>query len=352
MKRIILAAVLASAIIPLLAAQVLDKPAATVRLTKTESITVSMLQKTVAAMEAQAKRALATEERKQLLDALIGNALILQAAARDNVVVSEAEMRTAIAEYQRQMGAMAGLARPMNDQELQSYIKGNGLTYDAFQKQIREQQTVLDYLRKRKPNVFDLPRTVPDQDIQDFYDQNKANFFMNDMVTVRHIFIDTRQLTSKDDRDKAARHADDVLKELKAGATFDSLVLKYSEDNKSKYSGGVFNSFFRNDAQNRQFLGAAFFDAIFKLKKGETSAVLQSNLGFHIVQVVDKMDARLLGLSDKIPPQNTVTVKEAINQQLVAQRQADAYKNALNDLVVELKKQAEIRIFDDNISGQ
>jgi parvulin-like peptidyl-prolyl isomerase len=352
MKRFILGAVLACAIVPLLAAQVLDKPAATVRLTRTESITVSMLQKTVAAMEAQAKRTLSADERRQLLDALIGNALIIQAATRDNVVASDAEMRTAVTEYQRQMGQVAGLGRALNDQELQQYVKSNGLTMDAFQKQMRDQQTVLNYLRKKKPNLFDLPRAVSDQDIQDFYDQNKANFFMNDMVTLRHIFVDTRQLTSKDDRDKAARHADDILKELKGGASFDSLVMKYSEDNKSKYNGGVFNSFFRNDAQNRQFLGAAFFDAVFKLKKGETSAVLQSNLGFHIVQVTEKMDARLLGLTDKIPPQNTVTVRDAINQQLVSQRQADAYKNGLNDLVVELKKQAEIKIFDDNIAWQ
>ena len=112
----------------------------------------------------------------------------------------------------------------------------------------------------------------------------------------------------------------------------------------------MFNTFFRNDAQRRQLLGTAFFDAIFKLKKGETSGVLQSNLGYHIVQVTEKLDARLLGLADKLPPQNTMTVKEAINASLVTQRQADAYKAALADIVAELKKQAEIKIFDDNIN--
>lgn len=351
MKRIIFAAILAFAIVPLVAAQVLDKPAATVRLTRTESITVTLLQKTVAAMEAQARRTLTADEKRQLLDALIGNALILQAAAKENVVVSDAELRSAVAQYQQQMGMAAGLARPLNDQELQQYVVRNGMTFDAFQKQMRDQQTVLDYLRKKKPSLFDQVK-ISDQDIQDFYDQNKQNFFLNDMVTLKHIFVDTRQLTSKEDRDKAARHADDILKELKAGASFDSLVVKYSEDNKSKYNGGMFNSFFRNDTQTRQALGAAFFDAIFKLKKGETSGVLQSNLGYHIVLVVDRMDARLLGLSDKLPPQNTVTVKEAINQQLVAQRQAEAYKTGLNDLVADLKKQAEIKIFDDNIAWQ
>ena len=350
MKRIILIAVISCALVPLVAAQVLDKPAATVRLTKTESVTVSALQKTATAMEQQAKRTLTLDERRQLLDALVGNILILQAAARDSVVVSDAELKTAVVEYQRQMGQAANLGRPMTDAELQQYVKSNGVTYDAFQKQLRDQQTVLDYVRKKKPTVFDIAKTASDQDIQDFYDANKSNFFMNDMVTLNHIFIDTRQLTSKDDRDKAARHAEDVLKELKAGASFSDLVMKYSEDNKSKYNGGFFDTFFRNDVQRRQLLGTAFFDAIFKLKKGETSGVLQSNLGYHIVQVTEKLDARLLGLADKLPPQNTMTVKEAINASLVTQRQADAYKGALADIVAELKKQAEIKVFEDNLN--
>ncbi len=352
MKQFILSAVLACVIVPLLSAQILDKPAATVRLTRTESITVSTFDKTVQAMEAQTRRPLTTDERHQLLDALIGNLLILQAAARDNVTVSDAELRTAVGDYQKQIGQVAGLGRPMTDAELQQYVKNNGVTYDAFQKQIRDQQTVVDYIRKMKPTVFDIPRTVPEQDIDDYYDANKQNFFMNDMVTLKHIFIDTRQLTSQDDRAKAAKHAEDVLKEFKAGASFSDLVMKYSEDNKSKYNGGLFNTFFRNDAQNRQFLGGAFWDAIFKLKQGETSGVLQSNLGYHIVQVVNREDARLLGLTDKIPPQDQITVHDAINQTLVAQRQADAYKAALADIVGNLKKQADIKIFDDNISWQ
>jgi parvulin-like peptidyl-prolyl isomerase len=350
MKRIILVAVMSCALVPLIAAQVLDKPAATVRLTKTESVTVSVLQKTATAMEAQAKRSLTLDERKQLLDALVGNLLILQAAVRDNVLVSDAEMKTAIAEYQRQMGQMANLGRNMTDAELQQYVKSNGVSYEAFQKQLRDQQTVIDYVRKKKPAAFDVSRTASDQEIQDFYDANKSNFFMNDLVTVKHIFIDTRQLTSKDDRDKAAQHADDVLKELKGGAAFGDLVMKYSEDNKSKYNGGQFNTFFRNDTQTRQFLGSAFFDSLFKLKKGETSGVLQSNLGFHIVQVTEKLDARLLGLNDKVPPLNTMTVREVISSSIVAQRQSDGYKGALADIIAELRKQAEIKVFDDNIN--
>ena len=85
MKRFILLAAVAAFAASTGWAQVLDKPAATVRLTKTESITVSQLQKIVASMEAQARRALTKDERKQLLDQLIDHALIEQAADRDKI---------------------------------------------------------------------------------------------------------------------------------------------------------------------------------------------------------------------------------------------------------------------------
>jgi parvulin-like peptidyl-prolyl isomerase len=336
-------------LVPSLGAQTLDKPAATARLTKTESVTVSQLQKAVASMETQAKRSLTKDERRQYLDVLIGNLLLLQAAARDNVIVSDAELKTAVGQYETQMGTIANLGRAMSDGELQQYLQGNGVSFEAFQKQLRDQQTIIDYVKAKRKSQFDSVKPVTDQDVQDYYDSNKSKFFMDDMVTVRHIFIDTRPLTSKEDRDRAAKRADDILKELKGGAAFTDLVMKYSEDTKSKYKNGVFGSFFRNDPQGRQLFGSSFFDSVFKLKKGETSSVLQSNLGLHIVQVTDRLGAQLLGLNDKIPPQNVMTVKEGIKNTLAGQRQNEVFSATLSDLVAELRKQADVKVFDNNI---
>jgi len=228
MKRMIVLVLAGCFLIGTLSAQVLDKPAATVKLTKTESITVSQLQKAITALEGQAKRTLTTDERKQVLDALIANILILQAAVRDKVVISDAEMKTVVASFEQQLGNAYQLGRSMTDAELETYAKSGGLTLDALQKQLRDQQTMLAYVRQKRKDMFDAIKPATDQDIQDYYDNNKTNYFMTDMITLKHIFIDTRQLTSKDDRDKAAKHADDVLKELKAGAAFADLVTKYS----------------------------------------------------------------------------------------------------------------------------
>jgi peptidyl-prolyl cis-trans isomerase SurA len=352
MKRLIPCVLFCCVLLSPLVAQSLDKPAATVKLTKTESISVAKLQSAIAAYEKQASQynqTLTTDNKKQILDKLINSLLILQAAVRDKVTVSDAEMKTVIETSKKTLGALQGLTRALTDTELQAYLKANNMTYDTFVKQLKDQQTVYNYIRLKKKSIFDAVKDPTEQDVQDYYDANKSNYFMNDMVSLRHIFFDTRSLTSNEDRDKARKHAEDVLKELKAGATFAELVVKYSEDTTSKYSNGEFMTVFRNDTTRRNAYGAAFFDALFKLKKGEVSGVMQSNAGFHIVTVTERLDARLLGLNDKIPPGNQYTVRDAISRVLASNLENAAMQQAQEELVAELRKQAEIKIFDENI---
>jgi parvulin-like peptidyl-prolyl isomerase len=341
---------LACLLAPTLWAQVLDKPAATVRLTKTQSVTVSQLQKVVAPLEAQAKRTLSKDERKLALDSLVSTLLIEQAAERDKVVVSDAELKASISDYEQSLGAAGNLGRAMTDAELQQYMQRNGVPWSDFQKQMKDRLVLIAYAKAKRKSQIESTKPVKDDDVQNYYDSNKSKFFMDDMVTLRHIFIDTRQLTSTDDKDKAQKRAEDIAKELKGGASFSDLVMKYSEDTNSKYKGGEFGNFFRSDPQARQLFGSAFFDAVFKLKKGDISPVIPSNLGFHIVQVANRLDAKLLSLDDKVPPQNQQTLREAIKATLTQQRQAEALQAALTDIVTELKKSAEVKIFDDNLA--
>ena len=341
---------LACLLAPTLWAQVLDKPAATVRLTKTQSVTVSQLQKVVAPLEAQAKRTLSKDERKLALDSLVSTLLIEQAAERDKVVVSDAELKASISDYEQSLGAAGNLGRAMTDAELQQYMQRNGVPWSDFQKQMKDRLVLIAYAKAKRKTEIESTKPVKDDDVQNYYDSNKSKFFMDDMVTLRHIFIDTRQLTTKDDKDKAQKRAEDIAKELKGGASFADLVMKYSEDTNSKYKGGEFGNFFRSDPQARQLFGSAFFDAVFKLKKGDISPVMQSNLGFHIVQVANRLDAKLLTLDDKVPPQNQQTLRDAIKATLTQQRQAETLQTALTDIVAELKKSAEVKIFDDNLA--
>jgi peptidyl-prolyl cis-trans isomerase SurA len=331
-------------------AQSLDMPAATVRLTKTESVTVSQLKKAIAPYETQAKRSLTADERKLVLDRLVTTLLVGQAADRDKVIVSDAEVKQAITDAEKQYGSAANLGRDMTDAELQQFVKTSGATWDEFLKSIKENRLMVDYAIAKRPGLGQSIKAVTDQDAQDYYDSNKASFFQDDMVTLRHIFIDTHLLTNQADRDKAAKLADDISKELKGGAAFSDLVMKYSNDTTSKYKAGDIGLFTRSNAQQRQFYGTDFFDSIFKLKKGDTSGVLKSNLGYHIVQVTNRFDAKLLTLDDKMPPQNQILVKDYIKAMIGVQRQREALAKALDEITTDLKKQAQIQVFDKNIA--
>jgi len=350
MRKIIPLAVLAVLFASAAWAQVLDRPAATVRLIRTESITVSQLQRVIAPLEAQYHRALSGDERKQVLDQMIGQSLIEQAGDRDKVAVSDAELNARIQEYQKNLGQAAGLGRPFTDQELQQYVRNNGVPWEDFQKQIKSQLLMVDYVRAKNPGLMDTVKPVTEADIQDFYDSHKKEEFVDDLITIRHIFIDTRALVSQADKDKARKRAEDILKELKGGASFGDLVMKYSEDTVSKYKGGDIGMFMRSDPQRLQFFGKDFIDEIFKLNKGETSDVIQSNIGFHIVKVVDRIEAHLMSLDEKVPPQFQITLRDYIKNNLSMQRQNEVLSTALNAIIATLKKQADIKVFDNNLT--
>ena len=155
MRRSILLAALAVLVASGGWAQVLDRPAATVRLTRTQSVTVSQLQKIVGPMETQYRRSLTKDERKQVLDQLIGTALIEQAADRDKIAVSDAEITARVQEYQKSLGTAANLGRPFTDQELQAYVRNNGMSWDEFQKQIKDQLLMFDYVRAKNKGLLE-----------------------------------------------------------------------------------------------------------------------------------------------------------------------------------------------------
>jgi len=72
--------------------------------------------------------------------------------------------------------------------------------------------------------------------------------------------------------------ANQVLRELKNGATFESLAAKYSKDPSSAARGGDLGEFQRGD------FVTAFENAVLRLKPGQTSAVVRTPLGYHIIK--------------------------------------------------------------------
>jgi parvulin-like peptidyl-prolyl isomerase len=352
MKRVLSILILFLLAIGALSAQTIAaaKQVATVKLIRMENITVSQLKPQVDAWEKTYNKASTKEDRLKLLDGLVNRSLIEQAAERDKVVVSDAELKAKIDEYKKLTAQQRGLARELTDAELQSLVKSSGLTWDAFTRQIKYGVLVSSYVRAKRKGDLDAVKTPTDQDCRDYYDANKKDFFVDDYLRARQIFLDTRALTTKEERDKAAQRAEDILRELKGGGAFADLAAKYSDDTSTKYKGGEMGWLPRDNTTLQQNLGKAFWDGIFRLKPGETSGVLTSPIGLHIVQSEELIPARLVGFEDKVPPRNEGTVKEFIRANLLAARQQEALYKALDAIIAELRKSAEIKIFQENVT--
>ncbi len=350
MKRIILLAAVLLLVTPIVFAQLIDKPVATVKLSKFEVISVKQFRQQIEDLEARTQNQLTMDDRRKLLDLLISEMLISQAAAMDNITVSQSEIDSRITLARQTGGLGLNLNRELTEQEFKQLLAQSGLTWDEYLEQLQKAILQQKYVMEKKRALFENMAPPPEAEIEDFYDTNKTAFVAPDMVRFKHIYIDTRNLAAPDEKDKARSRAEEISRELRNGAAFDDLVVKYSDDKNSRYKGGDFGYLRRDDQARRQLLGKEFFEKPFKMDIGEISGVLQSNIGFHIIRLTEKIPFRLLALDDPIPPQNNSTVREQISAQLLQQKQAEFYQEALLDLLDELKKKAEIRIFEENLS--
>jgi peptidyl-prolyl cis-trans isomerase D len=163
---------------------------------------------------------------------------------------------------------------------------------------------------------------VTDQDLQAYYDLHRDEYRLPEQVKVSHILIKTPLpgpggKVDENAVETARKKADDVLKQVKTGGDFAKLAQQNSDDSGSARNGGDLGWIGRGRTVPE------FEKAAFSLPKGQTSDLVKSTYGFHIIHVADKQDAHVKLLAE-VKPQIEAQVKE----QKVA-RAAEGAANAL-----------------------
>ncbi|MDR0389318.1 MAG: SurA N-terminal domain-containing protein, partial [Spirochaetaceae bacterium] len=145
------------------------QPVAIVRLTRSEPITVKQLRSEVERAEQTAGRALTPAERRQVLDVMINEKLALQAAERDNLFVSDAEVNQQLQQLRAVLARNLG-GRPPTDAEFEQAVRNeSGLDVAGFRDQLKRQATVQKYLFSQKRNIFDSITTPTEAEIISTY---------------------------------------------------------------------------------------------------------------------------------------------------------------------------------------
>jgi peptidyl-prolyl cis-trans isomerase D len=165
-----------------------------------------------------------------------------------------------------------------SEADMQSYYKANLPRYQAPEK---KSMAILIADQTR------LAQSVnpTDADLQRLYSQNQDQYRTKERVKVRHILVMTTGKPPADEPKLKAK-AEDLLKQVRAGADFAKLVKENSEDPGSKDKGGEY--WISHDGQ----MVKEFEDASFRLKPGQ-SDLIKTSYGYHVFQVMEHQDAGL-----------------------------------------------------------
>lgn len=130
--------------------------------------------------------------------------------------------------------------------------------------------------------------TVNADEVQKFYEQNKARYTTDEERRASHILIKAPEDMAAADKAKAKAKAEELLAEARKNpAGFAELAKKHSQDPGSAERGGDLD-FFGKGAMVKPFE-----DAVYAMKKGEISNVVQSDFGYHIIQLTDVRGGQL-----------------------------------------------------------
>ena len=218
--------------------------------------------------------------KPQVIDSLVVRTLLADEFARKKITVSDDEINKEIEKIK------ATLPKGKNLEEL---LKSNGVSDKSFREDIMEQIKLSKLLGIGDPT---------DKEMKEFYEKNKSKLYeIPETVRARHILI---AVNATDDAAKKAvkkAKAEALRKQLvdSKGANFEKLA-KDNSDCPSKAMGGDLGEFRKGQ------MVPAFEVVAFGLKDNEISEVVETDFGYHVIQMTEHNTPRTVAF-DEVKPQ-------------------------------------------------
>ena len=251
----------------------------------------------------------------------------LEALVTGSVTVSDNAIRT---DYLQQGQKVKFTYAVVSGEDIKKTINPSDADLEAFFKQnAAHYANAVPETRKVAFIAFDdasLPGGKPqasESEIQGYYNSHLDQFKVPEQVQTRHILISVAKGADARTDAAAKAKAEDVLKQVQSGGNFAELAKKYSDDPGSKDQGGAL------PMMPTSGLDPAYAHAAMALNPGQTSGLVRSQFGYHIIQTIAKQPAHTKTLAE---------VHDSIVAALESQKAAAAAQNYANQLVTEARK--------------
>jgi peptidyl-prolyl cis-trans isomerase SurA len=225
-----------------------------------------------------------------ILDELVNNQILLQRAKKMGLEAADGEVEDKFTEFKS----------PYTEDEFQRQLKARGYTVDDLRSDIRQQLSIQKVINREVVAKI----TVTDQDVQDFYNQNRAQFNVAEpqfrlaqIVITPHKDPGLRNRKNDDATTdaEARRKAAALSQQLSNGADFAQVAMDYSEDPASSGSGGDLGYVPESSLSQSD---PALKKAVLGLKPGQISGVIVLRDSYRILKLVARESPGQRELSD------------------------------------------------------
>ncbi|PIE99064.1 MAG: hypothetical protein CR988_00670 [Treponema sp.] len=311
---------------------------AEVNLTKKEPITIGQLKDFVKRIEkADGKKTPA--QRKDILDGLINQKLLLQFAQKQGIKVADSQINERINNVLSQMvgrpiteAEFSNLLRKEKGMSFDDYMKNqSGMTVNEYKEFLRENLIIQNCIYQNNKKTIDA--AVPtDPEIKKAFANNKHNFVRPSAASLFLVVVQKEGKTAKEKALIEKLHA-----RLKAAPNQTDSVLKEAQSKKAGFFAA--SMYVYNTEQSAAQMGITLeqLSEVFDSPVNTVSNVVEMADNFQFFVIKAKSEAKLLELNDKVDPSQDMTVYQLVKGQLTMQKQQVALEEATRNLVNELK---------------
>ena len=241
--------------------------------------------------------------QNDVLESLIDREVLFQESQKKGIEVKADEISDQLKKIKQ---------RYPDETQFAEMLKGIGLTESDVQTQIKRGMAIQQLIDKE---VGDKVK-ISDEESKQYYDTHPEFFKQPEQVNASHILIKVDENASEAQKAEARKKIQEVQQKLQKGEDFATLAKTYSEGPSAPQGGNL--GYFR-----RGQMVKPFEDAAFKLKPGETSDIVETRFGYHLIKVIDKQ------------PEKTLAYAEI--------------KDRLNELLKKQKLETEVDVYIDNL---
>jgi peptidyl-prolyl cis-trans isomerase SurA len=249
----------------------------------------------------------------QVLDEMVNEDLIVQAAEASKIEVDSSEVQAALDEIKQQ--------NKLDDQGLQQALAAQGYTLSNYRTDLRRQ-----LLRLRAVNQLVAPKVqITEEDVRARYDQMQRRSESVSAVRLSHIRINLPEHPTEQQIADARDRATKAITRVKAGEEFAKVAADVSEDESTKAAGGELGWFQRGS------VNPDWEQIVFSMDKGDVRGPVTGPQGLHVFYVSDLKNSALKPYAE---------MKEQVQREL-RRRELDKQTQTW---VEELRKKAYIDI--------